>query len=51
MSITRVFDDALKISWHLNRLSVTTGGELAPVEAEVDDKQRGEGEGDDADGG
>jgi hypothetical protein len=31
--------------------SVTTSGELAPVEAEVDDKQRGKREGDDADGG
>ena len=33
------------------RLSGTTGGELAPVEAEVDDKQGSEREGDDADGG
>ena len=31
--------------------SRTTGGEFAPVEAEVDDKQRGEREGDDTNGG
>ena len=31
--------------------SGTTGGEFAPVEAEVHDQQRGQGEGDHADGG
>src|ERR1700733_3865361 len=51
MWITRVYDDALKISWPPSRRSGTTSGELAPVESEVHDKQRGKREGDDADGG
>jgi hypothetical protein len=51
MWITRVYDDALKISWPLSRPSGTTSGELTPVEAEVHDKQRGKSEGDDTDGG
>ena len=38
-------------SSHSPRPSGTTGGELAPVEAEVDDKQRNERKRDDADGG
>src|ERR1700722_10742574 len=51
MWITRVYDDALKISWPPSRRSGTTSGELAPVEPEVHDKQRGKSEGDDTDGG
>jgi len=38
-------------SSHSRRPSGTTGGELAPVEAEVDDKQGSEREGDNADSG
>jgi hypothetical protein len=38
MGITRVIEDALKISGHPGLISVTTSGELAPVEAEVYDQ-------------
>jgi len=40
----------LKMPVHCSLRTVHCGGELAPVEAEVDDEQRGEGEGDDAHG-
>ena len=51
MWIACIYDDALKISCPASRPSGTTSGELAPVEAEVHDKQRGKSEGDDTDGG
>ena len=44
------FSSKLKMPVHCSLRTVHCGGELAPVEAEVDDEQRGEGEGDDAHG-
>jgi len=51
MDITQVYDDALRIVWPPGRPSATPSGELVPVEAEVNEKQRGKSEGDDADRG
>ena len=41
----------IKKSQPLSRRSGATGGEFAPVEAEIHDQQRGQGEGDHADSG
>ena len=51
MWIVCVYYDALKLSWPPSRRLVTTGSELAPVEAEVHDQQRGKCEGNHADSG
>lgn len=50
VSENRIFCKPHLIAPSQRSVTTTTGGELVPVEAEVDNKQRGEGKRNDADG-